>query len=172
MNRMVGTQRSPFQAASEVTSNPSLHICSSDGQYLVHAGTPWQPQGNPWSCSGLAPAPSHGSTSLSSRNSEEDGTTCLPGKQVAGFPVRRTVLLKAQLRQSQRPGTGFCYFRWRSKYSQLCLFPAHGSTRDLSANCWAWAPYLEVPPTLSQPRAQEELKPWLSLCSLPFEHAI
>lgn len=27
---------------------------------------------------------------------------------------------------SRLPGTGFCNFGWRSKYSQLCLFPAYG----------------------------------------------
>ena len=48
MNRMAGTQRSPFLGEAGcrrgytgcwVTRNPSLHICSNDGQYPVHAGT-------------------------------------------------------------------------------------------------------------------------------------
>lgn len=70
---------------------------------------------------------------------------------MAGFPVGRTVAaqLKAQLRPSQRPGTGFCYFGWRSKYLQLCLFPTHGfrCRGKHPANRWAWVSFLEVPPT-------------------------
>lgn len=120
MNRKADTQKSPFLAGPGceqgyigcwVTRNPFLHICSSGVQYLVHADTP---QGNPWSCSKLAPPPSLSSTALSIRNSGEDGQTRLSGKQMARH------------HPSRFPGTGFCNFGWRNKYSQLCLFPAYG----------------------------------------------
>lgn len=143
MNRMAGTQRSPFLGEAgckpwdlfgflygfvgplEIPPCLSAAVMGSIVSRPVHPG---QPRGNPWICSGIAPAPSHGSTTLSSRNSGEDGQKCLPGKQMAVFPVRRTVAAqpKACLCPSRSPGTGFCYFGWRSKYSQLCLFPACG----------------------------------------------
>lgn len=123
MNRMAGTQRSPFLAEPGckqgyigcwVTRNPFLHICSSGVQYLVHADTPRAAPRKSWSYSDLAPTPSLSSTALSIRNSAEDGQTHLPGKQMGRH------------HPSQLPETGFCHFGWRSKYSQLCLFPAYG----------------------------------------------
>lgn len=95
----------------EIPFCTSAAVLCSILSVLIHPG---QPQGNPWSCSELAPTPSHSSTALSIRNSGDDKQTCLPYKQTARH------------HRSRLPAAGFCHFGWRSKYPQLCLFPAYG----------------------------------------------
>lgn len=79
----------------EIPFCTSAAVLCSILSVLIHPG---QPQGNPWSCSELAPTPSHSSTALSIRNSGDDEQTCLPYKQTARH------------HRSRLPAAGFCHF--------------------------------------------------------------
>lgn len=99
-----------------------------DGQYPVHLGTPRAALGKSMKLFWVCSCPFPWQLCSQQRKFRTRCANTMVGKQRARFPAGGTVAaqLKARLHPSRCPGTGFCYFGQRSKYSKLCLCPAHG----------------------------------------------
>lgn len=124
MNRMVGTQRSPFLGKAGckpgymgcwATRNPSLLICSSDGQYRVQTGTSRATPGKSvelfWDCSCPFPWQHHSQQQKFRRRwanvSARQTNGCVPSQKDSGCsaegmspslltPWNRTLLFRVE----------------------------------------------------------------------------